>query len=243
LKSKATFDSQPYEYSFSSFQDFQLTYARKEWSEEKTAWRPVIFLNLIRNVNVVLSNLSNEMFDIPFNPEGSQEELESPRPARTLARIKFNEKHQQLRKRLDPLAALQRSLEEKLGSASLELQSTSVSTAAPFDQPTSSASSSYRRGLSEFSINSSNGWKSALGRLRSIRHHSSSSSTREIQESPVATVKEEVDDLEQETASTLDSVRDDIKALWEDDTVREVLTRRKIRLEDGPGLSVILLLM
>lgn len=178
------------------------------------------------------------MFDIPFNPDGSQDDLESPRPARTLARIKFTEKHQQLRHSLDPLAALQRSLEDKLGSASLELQSTSVNTAAPFDQPSSSASSS-RRGLSEFSINSSNGWKSALDRIRSIRHHSPPSSRfasgSEAPESPLTPMKED-HDLEDETATTLASVRDDIKLLWEDDVVREVLTRRKVRLEDGPGL-------
>ena len=216
--------------------DFQLTYARKEWSEEKAAWRPVIFLNLIRNVNVVLSHLSNEMYDIPFNPEGSQEDLDSPRPARTLARIKFTEKHQRLRQRLGPLAAIQRSLEEKLGTASLELQSTSVSTAAPFDQLTSSSSSSSRRGISEFSIHSSNGWKSALDRLRNIRPSSSLRNTpgNEVLESPVTPVMN--DDLEGETASTLASVRDDIKSLWEDKTVREVLTRRKVRLEDAPGL-------
>jgi len=218
--------------------DFQLTYARKEWSEEKAAWRPVIFLNLIRNINIVISHLSNEMFDIPFNPDGSQDDLESPRPARTLARIKFTEKHQQLRHSLNPLAALQRSLEEKLGSASLELQSTSVNSAAPFDQPPSSASSS-RRGLSEFSINSSNGWKTALDRLRSIRHHSPpparSAAGSDAPESPLTPMMGD-HDLEEETASTLASVRDDIKSLWEDNTVREVLIRRKVRLEDGPGL-------
>jgi guanine nucleotide-binding protein subunit alpha len=43
-------------------------------------------------------------------------------------------------------------------------------------------------------------------------------------------------DLEEEAASTLDSVREDIKSLWEDITVKEVLTRRKVRIEDTPGL-------
>jgi guanine nucleotide-binding protein subunit alpha len=207
-----------------------LTYARKEWSEEKASWRPVIFLNLIRNVNVVLAHLSNEMFDIPFNPEGSQEDLDSPRPARTLTRIKFTEKHQQLRHRLEPLTAIQHQLEEKLGSASLELQSTSVSTAAPFDLVTC------RRGLPEFSINSSNGWKSALDRLRSIRHSSSPRTAQgnDLPESPVTPLRD--NDLEEEAASTLDSVREDIKSLWEDITVKEVLTRRKVRIEDTPGL-------
>jgi guanine nucleotide-binding protein subunit alpha len=90
--------------------------------------------------------------------------------------------------------------------------------------------------MSEFSINSSNGWKSALDRLRNIRHSSSSRNApeSELAESPVTPVK----DLGDEAASTLSSVREDIKLLWEDDAVREVLTRRKVRLEDAPGLYV-----
>lgn len=171
------------------------------------------------------------MSDIPFNPEGSQEELDLPRPPRTLARIKFTEKHQLFRQHLEPLGALQRRLEDKLGSASLEVQSTSVTTAAPFDFLTSS----YRRGSPEFSINSSNGWKTALDRLRSIRHN-----TRNVAGvDPVELLPQKMDDdLEEETASMLSSVREDIKSLWEDDTVKEVLTRRKVRLEDAPGLWV-----
>lgn len=171
------------------------------------------------------------MSDIPFNPEGSQEELDSPRPPRTLARIEFSEKHHRLRQHLEPLGALQRRLEDKLGSASLEVHSTSVNTAAPFEFLTSS----YRRGSPEFCINSSNGWKTALDRLRSIRRTSRHVPGLDVVESlPQKTD----DDLEENTASTLSSVREDIKSLWEDNIVREVLTRRKVRLEDAPGLWV-----
>lgn len=41
---------------------------------------------------------------------------------------------------------------------------------------------------------------------------------------------------EEEIVEVIASCRDDIKALWEDDIVAEVLNRRKVRLEDGPGL-------
>lgn len=222
--------------------DFQLSYARKEWSREKAAWRPVIFLNFVRNVNVVLSHLSSEMFDIPYDAYNAQEQEDSntPRPPRTLNRIKFTDKHQQLRENLAPLANIQRLLEDKLGSASFELQSTSVNTAAPFDQDTySSSSSSQYRGLHEFSIHSSNGWKSALDRLRSFGHSGTSRGPAEGSgeiESPSSLTPSKNDNPDEEIAVELAKCRRDIKALWEDDIVAEVLSRRKVRLEDAPGL-------
>jgi guanine nucleotide-binding protein alpha-1 subunit len=44
------------------------------------------------------------------------------------------------------------------------------------------------------------------------------------------------DDLPDEAAEVLVSCRDDIKAIWEDPVVREMLAKRKKRIEDGAGL-------
>ena len=33
--------------------------------------------------------------------------------------------------------------------------------------------------------------------------------------------------------------KDDVEALWADSVVREMLVRRKVRLEDSPGLCVL----
>lgn len=84
-------------------------------------------------------------------------------------------------------------------------------------------------------MNSSNGWKSALERFRTRRnnsfqrHHVENGS-----DGGLSPVKD--NDPDGETASVLASCRDDIKALWEDDIVLEVLSRRKVRIEDDPGL-------
>jgi len=175
------------------------------------------------------------MSDIPYNAQ-EQEDPNTPRPPRTLNRIKFTDKHQQLRGKLAPLADIQRLLEDKLGSASFELQSTSVNTAAPFDQDSySSSSSSQRRGLHEFSIHSSNGWKSALDRLRSFGTSRCPVESGEI-ESPSSLTPSKEDNPDEEIAVELAKCRREIKELWEDDIVAEVLSRRKVRLEDAPGL-------
>lgn len=220
------------------FEDFQLTYARKEWSEERAAWRAVIFLNLVRNVNLILLHLENEMADIPYDPEDSQENLNAPRPARALPRLKFSEKHRILMERLAPLTTVQDNLESNLGSASLDPRTSSAVGAAPFDEPDDG-----RRPLQEFSINSSNGWKSALDKFRTLRSASSpttartDSGTTENSSSPVTATSRRVSvrHSEDEIAEIIASCRDDVKSLWDDDIVEETLMRRKVRLEDRPG--------
>jgi len=118
--------------------------------------------------------------------------------------------------KLAPLADIQRVLEEQLGLASLGLQSTSVNAAALFDQDIQCSSSlSQYRGLHEPSVYSSGGWKSA-------------------RESTLALLKES--DREDGIALELAKYQKDIKELWEDDVVMEVLSRQKVRLEDKPGL-------
>ncbi|RXW22455.1 hypothetical protein EST38_g3398 [Candolleomyces aberdarensis] len=61
-----------------TLKNFQLTYARREWAEERAAWRSVIFLNFVRNVNLVSDHLNAEMSDYPVvNHDESQEDLSS----------------------------------------------------------------------------------------------------------------------------------------------------------------------
>lgn len=173
------------------------------------------------------------MADLPYNPDDSQEDLTAPRLARALPRLKFTEKHRLLKTRLEPLIAVQHSLESNLGAASLDPHSTSTMSAAPFDEPNPSG----RRPLQEFSINSSNGWKTALDKFRTLRSapaaRTDSVTTNDSLSLAVASKKDR--DSEEYIAEVIASCRDDIKSLWDDDIVGETLIRRKVRLEDGPG--------
>ncbi|KAG6865241.1 hypothetical protein C0991_004183 [Blastosporella zonata] len=203
--------------------DFQLTYARREWSEERASWRAVIQLNLVRNVNSIMDHLNQEMGGSldGHNSDDSADEVQIVRrKAKALPPLRFKDHHRILRLRLGPLARVQQDLERKLGEASSELHSTDVRIAAPFDHaPTN------RRALQEFSINSTNGWKSALHKFRAVRQ-----ARPEVGEDP-----RNAQDIEDDVAEVLDNCKDDIKSLWDDPVVTEMLNRRKVRIEDGPG--------
>jgi guanine nucleotide-binding protein alpha-1 subunit len=181
------------------------------------------------------------MADIPYNPDDSQEDLNAPRPARALPRLKFSEKHRLLKARLEPLSTVQDSLESNLGAASLDPHSSSAIGAAAFEEDHSHPS---RRPLQEFSINSSNGWKTALEKFRTLRSAPVppprvDTVTLNDPSSPVngtATTHNKTRLSEDDIAEIIASCRDDIKSLWDDDIVTETLIRRKVRLEHGPGL-------
>lgn len=193
-------------------------YSRKRWQEERAACRPVVFLNLVRNVNTILSHLSSEMFDTPYDADNSLDCLQAPQP-RLDRSIKFTVKHQQLREKLAPLANIQRLLEEQLGLANLDLQLTSAGLFDEDMQRAMSLSQCHGLGLHGLDIRSSDGPK--LDRLQSF--WGSESLPKES-------------DLEDEIVMELAEYRRDIKELWEDDIVKEVLSRRKVKLEDAPGL-------
>ncbi|RDB17773.1 Guanine nucleotide-binding protein alpha-4 subunit [Hypsizygus marmoreus] len=204
-----------------TLKNFQLTYARREWSEERASWRAVIQLNLVRNVNQILDHLTQEMTgqSVEHPSDDSSEDLHARR-APKLPPLRFKEKHRLLKMRLGPLSGVQTDLERNLGAASTELYTTSVTTAAPFDHAVN------RRALQEFSINSTNGWKTALDKFRTMRTtrpENGSGSTRKMK------------DNEDDISEVIASCKDDIKAIWEDPLVKEMLNRRKVRIEDTPG--------
>ncbi|KAF5375428.1 hypothetical protein D9615_007931 [Tricholomella constricta] len=210
-----------------TLKNFQLTYARREWSEERGSWRAVIQLNLVRNVNLILDHLNQEMVGTSAHSEGhnsddSAEEIQVRRKAKALPPLRFKENHRLLKLRLTPLSSVQVDLERKLGDASTELYTTLVDTAAPFDH----ATNANRRALQEFSINSTNGWKTALDKFRAARQ------TRPDTGSDSLRKAKEIDD---DVTEIIASCKDDIKALWEDPIVAEMLNRRKVRIEDAPG--------
>lgn len=156
------------------------------------------------------------------NSDESSEELPVRRTAKALPPLRFKEKHRLLKLRLTPLSEVQANLEQKLGAASTEIKNTPGTSAAPFDNVHN------RRVLQEFSINSSNGWKTALDKFRTMRPVRA--------ENGPGSMRKAKGDEEDDVAEVLASLKDDIKALWEDPTVKEMLNRRKVRIEDYPGL-------
>ncbi|KAJ7607324.1 guanine nucleotide binding protein, alpha subunit [Roridomyces roridus] len=238
-----------------TLKNFQLLYCKRLWQEERSSWRCVVLLNLVRNINDIVDILTREMasarsstlppassLGIPqpptaiptstsssptSSPLSSDEEDDEPPPSRRqsatisspgLPALKFKDKHRLLCLRLAPLRRVQSDLEQRLGTAATELYSTSATSAAPFD-PSASA-----KREKEFSIHSTNGWKTALERFRALRRSGEEQG-----------MLRKVRSMEDEVQGIISGCREDIRTVWEDRVVREMLARRKVRPEDSAG--------
>ncbi|KAI6037976.1 guanine nucleotide binding protein, alpha subunit [Pisolithus marmoratus] len=124
---------------------------------------------------------------------------------------KFTDKHRLLKLRLAPLRTLLVDLEKRLGPGSQEVYALSR-------PPSDPAESRVRR--REFGVSSSNGWKSILDKLRSSGNRPNSE-PREVGHDKVTDV--------------LVGCRDDIKHLWQDPVVKQILSHRRSKIEESSG--------
>ena len=177
-----------------------MQYARETWHEERSSWRAIIQLNLIRSIVNLLDLLGDSL-------TGSA--LDSPS-------VPLTEKHRLLRLRLVPLRGVQQDLQRRLGAASVE-ESYNPGPGGVLPRP------------SEFAVRSHDGWRSALERFRAR--------PQEAQESARAA------DARMRKAAEVTEVvvgcAEDMKALWEDNAVQEMLRRKRVRMEEEPGLCVL----
>ena len=168
-------------------------------------------LNLVRSVTTVLEIMSKAMKE-------QQERLQ--RQQRTLSPSQdiiydFSDKHKLLQSRLQPLTHVQRDLEKCLGSAALEPDQ--VPTANNVTFPDSDGGHP-RRNMEFPSVNSS--WKARLlgkGDSKKVVH------------------KRHTQDLHN-AAQVLYHCGSDIKQLWADDVVQQVLIATNTQLKHSSGL-------
>ncbi|CAL1708399.1 unnamed protein product [Somion occarium] len=243
-----------------TLKNFQLTFAPKAWREERTSWRAVIQFNLVRSVNTILDVLSKEMLSalgggstahlniaqsssrppsgswsmdaLDANLDGNfssddEQEVYQPIPASTFPPLKFTSSHSLLKLRLAPLRSVECDLKTFLGAGSTEVTAStsdiSQMVATPFDidyrgsaPPSASLT---RRRTNEFAVRSHAAWKRSLGM------HTGSSKTRPS--SPKAGL-----DLDGAT-EVIAGCKDDIKMLWHDPLIQELLKRRGVKLGDS----------
>ncbi|KAG1859657.1 guanine nucleotide binding protein, alpha subunit [Suillus subluteus] len=198
-----------------TLKNFQLQHARREWAEERAAWRAVIYLNLVRNIVRVLDILSREMSlaEGEKRPGSTAIEYLSDSDDESTSHgivYRFSDKHRFMQRRLGPLRSIQSDLENKLASMS----------ATPFDSPGFQILP--KRPSRDFGINSTNGWKSALEKLRP----SMMSSARPQRRS---------DSDHNEITDVLVACKETMLELWQDPVVQQVLSHRKTNIEDSPG--------
>ncbi|KAL5495940.1 hypothetical protein ACEPAI_1404 [Sanghuangporus weigelae] len=196
-----------------TLKNFQLTYARKAWQEERDSWRAVIQLNLLRSVNTILDILQREMTGSGYISSPTSSDSEDEDEQHDSTHLQFTEMHKLLKLRLAPLRRVQKDLECRLGSGAEE----------PTDAPPGTITEAAPQ---EFYVRSSTGWKSTLEKLKSRNSTGSrdDSHTREWREREA-----------EETNAIIAGCRDDMRSLWLDPTIRQMLARRKLRLEDSAG--------
>lgn len=203
-----------------------MQHARREWAEERTSWRAVIYLNLIRNIIRVLDILVREMtLAESENRPGSSTTTEyisdsdGETPSSGLSH-RFTGKHNFMKRRLGPLRSIQTDLESKLGPETREVRSTTSISATPFD---STVPPLPRRPSRDVGVNSTNGWKSALEKLRPSIVNS-------------ARLQRRRDADRNEITDVLLGCKEAMLDLWQDPVVQQVLAHRKTKIEDSPGL-------
>lgn len=202
--------------------DFQLQYARHEWAEDRAGWRAVIFLNLIRNIIHVLDVLLREMSLSDGDRRSGSTDYNSDsdwEPSSHTPVYRFTDKHRLLKLRLAPLRRVQADLEKRLGPASHEVYSSNPMVPIGKDGKPEAHSR-------EFGIVSRNGWRTALEKFRLAQKDSS------CPEPTLRRREEENYDI----TDILVGCRDDMKNLWDDPVVQQILTHRKAHIEDSSGL-------
>ena len=224
--------------------DFQLKYAPRAWKQERLVWTTVVQLNLIKNVNNIVDVLNHEM---AIQTATRVDSIAGG--SLSLMDDQFTEKHKILRLRLAPLRGVQTDLERKLGSGAFEDQGQLNNNGRGSIHPSSESSPidadeddpQSQRLPKEFYIRSNNSWKDRLRNgLRNAGRPYSMGSTigpGEKEPSPPGRGKA-CADLE-EITGVIAGCREDIKALWEDELVQKVLSRRKYRVDESSGLCVL----
>ncbi|OJA13951.1 hypothetical protein AZE42_01346 [Rhizopogon vesiculosus] len=211
-----------------TLKNFQLQHARHEWAEERASWRAVIYLNLIRNIIRVLDILIREMSlaESEKRPGSSTtpecvSDSDEETPSRGMS-YHFTDKHSFIRRRLGPLRSVQIDLESKLGPEAQEVRSATSMSATPFDSTVPPSQSLPKRPSRDFGVSSTNGWKSALEKLRPSMMNS-------------ARLQRRRDADHNEITDVLFGCKEAMLDLWQDPVVQQVLAHRKMKIEDSPG--------
>ncbi|KAF8065099.1 heterotrimeric G protein alpha subunit [Lyophyllum atratum] len=188
-----------------TLKNFRMRYSREDWEKERHGWRAVVQLNIVRSITTILSVIEAELSG-EVPAESEHDQVEDEEE------MKFTDAHQLLMIRLAPLRGAEAELKRRLGAGSEPVQPALPMIATPFEVVTEAAS--LRRTDPEFAVRS---WKDVL----------------DPEGKPVRI---------EETSGDLDSVtdliagcKDDMKALWDDKSVRFALRRRKLRLPDSAG--------
>jgi guanine nucleotide-binding protein subunit alpha len=189
---------------------FQRLYTPTAFREERVLWRSVIQLNLVRSIRTIVDALSDPRLP-PIDSGGEDSDDDSPRLPRELEILKM---------RLLPLRHIEALLIAKLVPPNEE-EATHLGHNEHSNSSISTRSDSSLH-YQEVFVRPGTSWKGVLAKgfsRLSGRPSSAESSGLETEE----------------PQDVLHRCRIDMITLWSDSLVRDILRRRKIRLEEFPG--------
>ncbi|KZV91373.1 G-protein alpha subunit [Exidia glandulosa HHB12029] len=222
-----------------TIKNLQLMFQPNAFHAHRKAWRAVIHLNLINSVRYILDTLQDEEDEEaadtfnrnrpssslttvsapPLNPGSSVSSTStSSTSTMNISRppIHLSPEQKRVRMRLSPLMRVGDELGVKLSpeyydpkANSMTKYSSTQSTSYLYNQP----------GARELTVRSGSGWKAAFGVKPSGAPPTRSGGTA----------------AEDEAARVLHACVDDIWTLWTDPIVKEVLKKRKVRLQEMSG--------
>ncbi|SJL10406.1 uncharacterized protein ARMOST_13792 [Armillaria ostoyae] len=195
-----------------TLKNFRMRYSQAAWERERSGWRAVVQLNVVRSIVTILGVLEAEMSgDVPYDidDEDSPDDSSDITKFDSSEILRFTDRHQLLMIKLAPLRGIEADLKRQLGAGTDPIQPSLAMSATPFEVPTRRPDAK-RRTLGEFAVRS---WGDVVGCNDSAKGFMSMESV----------------------TMTLAGCRHEMKALWTDKTVQMALERRKMRLPDSAG--------
>jgi len=198
-----------------TLKQFQLMYAPNAFNAERVAWRGVIYLNLVRSIRRIIEALSVD-YDPPEPPETPVPE--SPTASFASATTSLDRPHSVLSVRTRERLPQFEEVKERLQPL-LELESKLIRMLSSGGDDDGSEQTKTTK---EVYVRSNVSWKKALTKLRA---GGKGGNEREVQ------MRDDPDD----PAVVMSKSKLDMITLWRDPFVREVLEKRKMRLEESSG--------
>jgi len=193
-----------------------MQYAPEAWERERSGWRTVVQLNIVRSILSILKVLEAELNGDQTADSDDENSTVGVTTGSSYGSVddepvRFTDRHQLLLIRLAPLRHIEAELKRRLnGSSSEPMQDSVPLQATPFADP--ELGTNVRR-KPEFFVRS---WKTVL--------------------SPGAAPEPSMVDREESITAAIADRKDDMKSLWDDRALRLTLKRRRLHLPDSAGL-------
>ncbi|KAF5388888.1 hypothetical protein D9757_005036 [Collybiopsis confluens] len=233
-----------------TLKNFRLAYARNEWEAEKASWKAVIQLNLVRSIGHILNTLQAEIDGEPpsstesddIDPLTDPSDIPADGDDSNLSQSQFAsvdlQSLQGLRIRFAALRRVEMVLKLKLGAGTEEITSMDEYPETPSDsgQESRSAEAPDSRYLVRIRKNSRR--KRVQGgemAVRGLRWREFLSSARRDSLFGRGTDAQMQDSADADVAQILAGCREDMKSVWMNQTIRAILRKRRVDMENNAG--------